>query len=293
MNAAGRLDWALFLALKAMPVSLCSAVGAALSPAARLTHAAAHRDAKTLFAALRLDWANDPAALEAAVRRLWACTGRTYAEFAISHRLVRSGRVAIENVETIDRAMASGRPVIVIFVHTGNWELSGMQLAYRYPGRGVAIFDPPKQESRAAIVWSVRRQMPVDLIPMSRMIWRHALTRLRQPGGVLWVPADEFNGRVAAPFFGRPLRIDGNLGKIARLALRTGAIVVPFYGERHPGLRFTTHVLEPLTFSGTPDDDYAVLAAVQAMDAALTPAVIRMLDQWYMALMYRDYASAG
>lgn len=292
MKAAASLDWALYFAMKQMPAAWSSSFAAAVSVLPRRTFPAAQRDAKALFAALRPDWARDPDELEAAAGRLWANVARVYGEVPGGQRLVRQGRVTLENGARIDGAMASGRPVIVMFVHTGNWELSGIQLALRYPSRMIAIYDPPKRASHAAIVHHERRKLPVDLLPMSRMVWRQALTRLRQPGGVLWIPGDEFAfSRVNAPFFGRPPRLDGNLGKIARLALRTGAIVVPFFSERHDGLRFTTHILPPLTFDGAADDDQAVLAAVQAIDTILAPPVISLLDQWYMALFYRDFAA--
>jgi KDO2-lipid IV(A) lauroyltransferase len=293
MTPADRVDWALHHAMTAMPSSLCSALGARLAPLmGRKANPRAHADATALFAALRPDWAFDPVCLDAAVDRLWDCTGRTYAEFAISHRLIRSGRVAIVGVAHFDQALASGRPVIALFLHTGNWEVSFMQLAFHAPGRSALIFDPPKQAARAAIALKVRRQAPFDLFPMGRMVWRRALAQLQKPGGVLITAADEaVNGTIGAPFFGRPQRSDGNLGKVARLALRTGAIVVPFYNERHPGPRFTTHVLAPLEFGGAADDEHAVAAAVVAIDAAMTQPTLRLLDQWYMGLMYRGYAA--
>jgi KDO2-lipid IV(A) lauroyltransferase len=293
MTPADRIDWALHHAMTAMPSSLCSALGARLAPLmGRKSNPAAHANATALFAALRPDWAGDAVTLEAAVDRLWDCTGRTYAEFAISHRLIRSRRVVFAGVEHFDQALASGRPVIALFLHTGNWEVSFMQLAFHAPGRAALIFDPPKQTARAAIALKVRQQAPFDLFPMGKMVWRRALGQLQKPGGVLITAADEaVNGAIGAPFFGRTHRLDGNLGKVARLALRTGALVVPFYNERHPGPRFTTHVLPPLAFSGAAENDAAVAAAVSTLDSVMAPPVLRLLDQWYMALMYRGFAA--
>jgi lauroyl/myristoyl acyltransferase len=296
MTRADRIDWALHLAMTAMPSPLCSAFGARLAPLlGRKANPAADREAAALLAALRPDWAAEPAALAAAMDRLWDCTGRTFAEFAISHRLLKSGRVALAGAGTLDAALSSGRPLIALFPHTGNWELSFMQLAFRAPGRAALIFDPPKtRQARADIAYKVRRQAPFDLFPTSRMVWRKAIAQLAKPGGILITASDEVvDGHVGAPFFSRPLRTDGNLGKVARLALSTGALVVPFYNERHPGPRFTTHVLTPLTFSGAAGDEEAVRAAVSAMDAAMAPPIFRLLDQWHTALLYRHGAGNG
>lgn len=292
-RAMERATWAAFYGLKALPSSLCSNAIAGLSAIPRRKFDSTHQDIKRLFATLRPDWGADPALVEAAARRAWDNISRIYAEMPTTHRLVTRGRCTIRDVEILDDLIASGRSFILAFVHTGNWEVSGIQLARRYaPGRrGLAIYDPPRSPALAAIAHHQRVAMPADLVPLSPRVWRQALERLRQPGGVLWMPVDEFaHGKVSTPSFGRPPAIGDNVGKIARLALRTGAVVLPFYGERHPGLEFSTQILPPLTFAGDAADDAAVLAAVQAIDAVVTPPIIRLLDQWYMAFFYRDHA---
>ena len=296
MNRAALLEratWAGYYAFKALPSSVASGFGAAVSTIPRKKFKPTSRHLGELFAALRPDWAGDPALIDAAVGRAWANAARVYAEVPGCHRLVQRGRVRIENGERLDAAIDSWKPIILAFVHTGNWEATGIGLANRYAParRGLAIFDPPRTAVNAAIVQREREKMPADLIPLSPMVWRHALARLREPGGTLWIPVDEVAaGRVTAPFFGRPPSLANNLGKIARLALRTGAIVVPFYGERHPGLRFTTHILPTMTFAGDPGDDAAVMAAAMAIEQALAPHIVRLIDQWYMALFFHDTA---
>ena len=78
--------------------------------------------------------------------------------------------------------------------------------------------------------------------------------------------------------------MEGNLGKAARLAMMTGALVVPFYNERLPGVRFITHVLPVMEFDGRPSDAAAIRQAVESMNTALREPIARLLDQWYMAL---------
>ena len=283
--------WAAYTAIKGAPVSMLSGFAAAASIIPKRQFKPTTRHLRELFTVLRPDWAGDPALIEAAVGRTWANAARVYAEVPGCHRLVAAGRVTIASVERLDAAIASWKPVILAFVHTGNWEATGISLANRYaPGRrGLAIFDPPRTAVNAAIVQRERERMPADCVALSPMVWRHALARLREPGGTIWIPVDEVAARrVTAPFFGRPPTLSNNLGKIARLAMRTGAIVVPFYGERHPGLRFTTHILPPMTFDGDPGDDAAVLEAVLAIEGALAPPIVRLIDQWYMALYFHD-----
>lgn len=292
MTPAEMRDLAAHYAMKTLPVPACSAAGAVLANAARLAFPNTHRHIKTLFAALRPGWAADPIEMERAARRCWTATGRTYAEVSVAWRMLRGGRAVFDHVERVDEAMASGRPVILLFVHTGNWEMSGMQFALRYPGRILAVYAPPTNAAHARIAMSVRRALPADFAAMSPRLWRQALRHLDRPGGVLWIAADEFTeGVVKAPFFGRPPSLDGNIGKVARLASRTGAIVVPFYSERHPGPRFTTHVLEPIRFDRADPSEGDLQKRVRQLESMLAPHVIRLIDQWYMALYYHDHAS--
>jgi lauroyl/myristoyl acyltransferase len=290
VNRADLLDWSLHSILSALPSRTCSDIGAALSPImGKKSHPAQHRQALKLFERLRPDWAREPGGCEAAVDRLWANVGRTFAEFSVSHRMLRTGRVTAEGVERLDAALATGRPIVAIFPHLGNWELSEMQIGFRAPHRGAVIVAPPASDARSRIAEKIRRKVPADLLPMSPNVWRQAIAKLKTPGGGIMLAIDEAaENRVWGPSFGRPLRIDGNLGKAARLALMTRAIVLPFYNERLPGARFVTHFLPTLEFSGKSSDDGAVTEAVARMDELMQEPVLRLLDQWYMALNFTD-----
>ena len=276
--------------MSALPIDLCSALGGTLSgPMGARRHPARDVNARTLISRLRPDLAAPE--VDAAVARLWRCTGRTFAEFAACHRILADGRVAIRGRPHLDAALASGRPLVATFLHTGNWELSFLQLAFLAPGQASLIFDPPSAPERAAIAFAVRRKAPWRrLLPKSPTVWRGALETLRQPGGILVTAADEdVAGRIGAPSFGRPLRLGSNLGKAARLAMRTGADILPFYCERlGGGARFATHVLPPVEAVGDPARDEDVLGIIRRLDDAFTGPTLRLLDQWYMALTFRE-----
>ncbi len=284
-----RLDRALHRVMSALPIDLCSFFGVLLSgPMGARRYPARDGHARALISRLRPDL---PAAeVDAAVSRLWRSTGRTYAEFAACHRILADGRVAIHGRPHLDAALASGRPLVATFLHTGNWELSFLQLAFLAPGRASLIFDPPAAPERAAIALAVRQEAPWRrLLPKSPTVWRGALETLRQPGGILVTAADEdVAGRIGAPSFGRPLRLGSNLGKAARLAMRTGADILPFYCERLGGARFATHVLPPVEAVGDPARDEDVLSVIRRLDDAFTGPTLRLLDQWYMALTFRE-----
>ena len=292
MTRGDLLDWTLYCAMRAMPMTVCSDLGARLSPiVAKRPNPEEHRNARALFAQLRPDWAQDGTSLDAAVDRLWANVARTYAEFAVSHRMLRAGRVAIEGRGHLDEALASGRPIVAVFPHLGNWELSEMQFGFLAPHRGAVIVAPPGRSSRALIADSVRRKVPAELLPLSKTVWRQALAKLKTPGGGIMLAIDEQqpDGRVLTRLTGRSPCEAGNLARAARLALMTDALVVPFYNERLPEARFITHFLQPLEFKGRSHDPGAVREAIHRLDAVMRAPILRLLDQWYMALFARPW----
>lgn len=270
--------------MRGLPIDTCSSLGARLAPRlGKLANPVSHDRASKLLTRL------DPLSGHRAVDRLWANVGRTFAEFAVSHRMLRAGRVAIDGEEHLTGALNSGRPVIAVFLHLGNWELAEMQLGFRAPGRVAVIVAPPASGARAAIAERVRSKVPADLLVHSRTVWRQGLAKLREPGGIFMVAADEnAGGQVRGPSLGRPLRTDGNIGKAVRLALTTDALILPFYCERVAGAHLVSRYLEPLDFKGDPRDQDAVLEGVRVLDSTVEAPVLRLLDQWYMALAFRS-----
>ncbi|MDB5511251.1 MAG: hypothetical protein JWR08_734 [Enterovirga sp.] len=276
-------DRSLHALMSAMPIDACSALGARLAPRlGKLANPVSHERATRLFEQLV------PSGPQAGVDRLWGNVGRTFAEFAVSHRMLDAGRVAIDGEEHLDAALGSGRPVIAVFPHLGNWELAEMQLGFRAPGRVAVIVAPPANGERAAIAQRVRSKVPAELLVNSRTVWRHGLAKLRQPGGIFMVAVDESAaGRVWGPFLGRPPRVDGNMGKVVRLALSTGAIVLPFHSERVRGAHLLSRYLPALEFGGDPRDPDTVLEGVRRLNEVVEAPIRRLLDQWYMALAFR------
>jgi KDO2-lipid IV(A) lauroyltransferase len=112
---------------------------------------------------------------------------------------------------------------------------------------------------------------------------------LEQPGRILFVAVDEqVEGRVSMPSGGRALDTSGNLGKIVRIAARTGAIILPVYSERLAGARFVTHVLPPLEIAQNlklSAEEH--LHRVAHLDALFGAVILRLIDQWFGLLEYR------
>jgi KDO2-lipid IV(A) lauroyltransferase len=290
MTRDERRDLGLFRLLRVLPVAVVSRIGASLGQRlGRRGHPAAAARVKAALQHLLPELAQDPQQLEAAQRRVWANVGRVYAEFCVLDRIVSEGRASIRDEKALDAVLADGRPVIIAYAHLGNWEAIGMHLSERLPHRMSAFAIAPTNRVQAQIAAMQRARFPGKVFTVDGMVWRHALEHLRQPGGILYISVDEDNDAgVPTPAFGRALEQRGNLGKIVRMAARTGAIILPSFSERLPRARFCVHFLQPMEFAPrTAMDAQAITHHMRHLDALFAPVVLRLIDQWFGLLEFR------
>lgn len=292
MSLAEFRDLNLYRIMRALPVSAVSRMGAALGQIlGRRAHPAIDARVGAALRRLRPELSLDRKALEAAQTRLWANVGRVYTEFCVLHKIVPEGRVSIDDPATFDAVLGDSRPVILAFVHLGNWETMTIQLAARSRRPAAGLANPlPSNRVRAQVAALQRGRLAGTELTVDGNVWRRAVQHLEQPGGVLLMAVDEqVQGRVSVPFSGRSFDARSNLGKIVRIAARTGATILPLYSERLAGATFVTHVLRPMEFGPNrrlSDEDQWQRAA--ELDALYTPAVMRLIDQWFGLLEYPE-----
>ena len=116
-----------------------------------------------------------------------------------SQRLIKE----VEGQEAITAALASGRGVIVLGPHLGNWEVLGLHLATL--GKMVALFAPPKMSSLGQLILDARERSGGQLVPTTpRGI--AAITKSVKNGGISGILPDQVPdtevGASNVPFMG-------------------------------------------------------------------------------------------
>ena len=275
-----------------MPTEGCSAIGGWLGELAgryrlRSTDRRARENYRLLAPARP-----DDRAVDAAIRRLWNGVGRTMAEFSILDRLWGEGRIEVEGAARLAAAHAQG-PVIVMGIHVANWEVVAPAL-HGLGHRFKFIYQPPRNRYQHRIAVQARRRAFGDALrqpsPSAALEVHRTLAAER---GVVLMFADEYiRRRVNAPLFGRAPVRRSNLVFIARLALATGAVVVPAYAERTRHARFRVHFLAPLTL-GPSDDPDAIMHGAARLNSVIEPLVRERLEQWFMLLDLRLDPNVG
>lgn len=276
-------------ALRLMPIDACSAVGAGAIRFARQLYPRSEARARRLWVAANPTQAaranTDRANTDRAMRTLWRNVGRTMAEYSVLDRLWAAGRITVTGREHLDAARAAGRPILFAGLHLGNWEVIGAALvAIGYPGSG--FYEPQDNRFHDRIAKAVRLRYGAKVVFPKHSAARTAYRLLLDGSEIFVIYVDEiFRGRVSAPALGRPLRSEGNIAHVARLARLTGAAVIPVYclrvGDR---ARFEISFLPALDLPRSADKNADLAAHVAAINAAIEPVVKRHVDQWYYAL---------
>jgi KDO2-lipid IV(A) lauroyltransferase len=180
--------------------------------------------------------------------------------------------VEVQGWEEIVRARESGRPLVLVTGHCGNWELLAATLNCR--GLGMAVvarsLDEPRLQGMLA---GLRRRFGTATIERgSEGAARQILGTLRR-GGVLGMLIDQDTkvDGVWVPFFGHPAFTPVGAAKIA---LRQGTEVIPAFIERRPDGSHLVRVQKALEL---PQD---AQEATAVMTRAIEEQVRRRPEQW-------------
>src|SRR5437867_3005469 len=187
------------------------------------------------------------------------------------NRLIDFGNVR----EVLDGLLERGKGVIFISAHLGNWELGAAALATSgYKFHAVVLQQPDPKLDRLNQHYRKARQM--NPIPFGRAA-RECLTVLRRNELVAWVADRDYSGsRMTVDLFGSPARLpDGP----ARLALATGAPILPIFLVRVPGDTFKYIIDEPIWADKNRD---SVTDIMRRIAMSLEKVISQYSEQWFL-----------
>lgn len=146
---------------------------------------------------------------------------------------VKKHIVRVEGAELVQDALASGRGVIALAPHLGNWEVVGLHLATLGPT--VSLYEPPKLSSLGPMIERSRQRSGGTLVPTNSRGLARLLKSVRggHISGILpdQCPAEEGSG-LNVEFMGRPC-FTGVLA--SNMIRRTAAVAVFCVAERVKG----------------------------------------------------------
>lgn len=184
------------------------------------------------------------------------------------------------NFDRLDEALKRGKGAIIVCMHFGNWDLGAGATASRgYPLTVVAeTFPDPRLD---AMVVGSRRNLGMQVVKMEKAA--PSLIRTLRSNGLLALLIDRPtpNDGVRVSFFGREVEVPAGP---ARLALRTGAQVVPvaFARRSEKGPEVITLADFSVSHEPTGDKDADVRCLTQQIMHAQERFIRSYPEQWYM-----------
>ncbi len=225
--------------------------------------------------------------IDQTIHRMWVHLFRIVAEMVHAPRKLRLNRIhdciAFRDRHRVVQALCSGRPVILVSGHFGNWEVAVSVFGlFGFPMGVVGReLDNPLLES-----WLRRFRQHTGHRAIAKKGGADAITATLEKGGCVAMLADQDAGSrgLFVDFFGRPA---STFKSIALLALHYRALICVGYARRLPDdfqqRRWSyfelgcEEIIDPLEI----DTDNDVREITQRYTAALERAIRRSPEQYF------------
>jgi len=187
-------------------------------------------------------------------------------------------KIKLENLHYFDDALSSGKGVVVLTAHLGNWELGGVVLAQLgYPFWAVALSHKNKKVNDFFVAQRARKG--VNVIALGKAI-RSCISEIRNNHMVALVGDRDFTEKgILVDFFGKPTHFPEGP---AALSLMTGASIVPGFMFRNPDDSFTLKIEKPVEFKPTGDKTKDLANLITVYKDIFEDYIRRYPDQWYV-----------
>ncbi len=182
----------------------------------------------------------------------------------------------LEGWENLEEALEQGKGAIIFSAHLGNVDLV-MQFANLRGIKAVAPVQRIEPERLFQYTLRLRTSHGIRLIPTDESMI--GLFRALKAGGVIGLAADRdvADSSIEVDFFGAPTHLpDGPV----RVALRTGAALIPAFAIRLPDNSFQVTIEPALDLQRTGDREADVMAGMKLVVAAMERHIAQHPEQW-------------
>ena len=216
-------------------------------------------------------------------RSWWRNTAQTYVEFALVDRIWPKGRVSISGKENLVASFGSGRKIVWVSVHLGNWEAMGLVMHSGLKLPVVSVYEPRANRYVNRIVYRTRKRTGIRILKGDRRtaIWYR---RLAIGGGcVTGMFVDEVRKKqIHFPLFGREPALESNVANVIKLARDAEAILLPLYILRKQYGQFELKVLPHVELKKDEDKNVFLKKNINMLNDIFEPVIRDNLDQWFM-----------
>lgn len=194
-----------------------------------------------------------------------------------------NNHVTLENIDVLERCMEQGKGVLWLSCHLGNWELAFVEFMKAMPhlhGRLSIIRKRLHPQLLNHLIQQRFKRVGIDVLPPERQSIRKILKKLSRNEIVVFVQDQHMSHRfgILTEFFGHPVQFSPSL---ARLALHTGAPVLPAITWRSKRRQHTCHIGDPIPIIQGDSIEDTVRLSTQRYNEVLESYILAHPEQWF------------
>lgn len=187
------------------------------------------------------------------------------------------GKVTIERMYHLTRAINEGKGVIIATAHLGNFEFGAHVIASKGVNMMILVEAFESNPLLRKLV-ALRRRIGVRILPVGIGGMKEGIRTLRRGGTVTIVCDRDIQGNgIKVKFLGEETSF--SVGAVD-LALRTGAAIVPVFSLRKSNNTTSIFVEPPLKLTNIENHDQAVRANLECLVAIFEKYIRAYSEQW-------------
>lgn len=185
----------------------------------------------------------------------------------------------VEGWEHVEKVKKRGQGFFAVTAHLGNWELLGAFLGHRYEHKASAVAKPLYDPRFDELISRFR----VEKLGAASMIKRgmalRGIMEALKENQMVMVLCDQDTGQdgVFVPFYGKQAWTQSG---VARIALKTGAGVVPTFMVRGKDGKFELHIEKEIELPQSGDKEKKVLELTRRITQVIEDYVRAYPEQW-------------
>jgi Kdo2-lipid IVA lauroyltransferase/acyltransferase len=159
-------------------------------------------------------------------------------------------RFTLRNREYVDEALKGGKGILALSFHYGNWEVMGV--ISRLLGCEIVALARPLKKQKLLNAFLVSLRVSTGLSVIANQDTARDATRHLKENRMVAILGDQrekSSKAIFVDFFGEKVPTSRGIGL---LAMKTGAPMIPIYGERNGFLRYTIVFSKPIEIERRP-----------------------------------------